>query len=126
MGAWAFVFFPLLDTGGGAQVTLAIAVGVVVWSVLYGAQGAFLSELFSSRVRYTGASLAYQVTGALGGMVPLVSLSLLETAGTTTAVAAFVALTAVVSLVALRLAPETARARAVELDAVPAVASGGR
>ncbi|GAA5125429.1 MFS transporter [Pseudonocardia adelaidensis] len=123
MGAWAFVFFPLLDTGGGVQVAVAIAVGVVIWSVLYGAQGAFLSELFASRVRYTGASLAYQVTGALGGLVPLVSLSLLETAGTSTAVAAFVALTAVVSLVAIRLAPETALTRSAELDAA---AAGGR
>jgi MFS family permease len=117
MGVWAFVFFPLLDTGDGALVALAFAGGLVGWGVLYGAQGAFLSELFPSRVRYTGASLAYQVTGALGGLVPLVSLSLLETTGTSAAIAVFVALTAVVSLVAVRIAPETSRMRLAELDA---------
>jgi hypothetical protein len=117
MGVWAFVFFPLLDTGDGALVALAFAGGLVGWGVLYGAQGAFLSELFPSRVRYTGASLAYQVTGALGGLVPLVSLSLLETTGTSAAIAVFVALTAVVSLVAIRIAPETSRMRLAELDA---------
>ncbi|QYN17013.1 MFS transporter [Amycolatopsis sp. DSM 110486] len=109
MAGWAFAFFPLLDTGSAAPVVIAFATGIVAWSVLYGAQGAFLSELFPSRVRYTGASIAYQVTGALGGLVPLLSLSLLQSLGTTVAISVFVALTAVVTLVALRLAPETYR-----------------
>lgn len=118
MGLWAFAFFPLIDTHTAAGVIAAIAVGVISWGVLYGAQGAFLSELFPSRVRYTGASLAYQVTGALGGLVPVVSLSLLEGFGTGTAIAVFVAMTAVVTLGALRMAPETAHRNAAELELV--------
>ncbi|GHE88537.1 MFS transporter [Amycolatopsis deserti] len=117
MGLWAFAFFPLAGTGSPGGVITAIAVGIVVWGVLYGAQGAFLPELFPSRVRYTGASLAYQVTGALGGLVPVVSLSLLEGFGTAFAIAAFVAVTAVISLGALGTAPETAHLDSSELEA---------
>lgn len=119
MAVWAFAFFPLIETRDPLWVSAAFAVGIVGWSVLYGAQGAFLSELFPSRVRYTGASLAYQVTGALGGLVPLASLSLLETLGTTTSIATFVALTAVVSLVAIRDLPIVRRGHFVRLVQPP-------
>ncbi|MGP4091248.1 MFS transporter, partial [Streptomyces sp. KR55] len=116
MGIWAFAFFPLLGTASPAGVITAIAVGIVLWGILYGAQGAFLPELFPSRVRYTGASLAYQVTGALGGLVPVVSMSLLEGFGTTVAIAVFVALTAAISLGALGMAPETAHPGSAGLE----------
>ncbi|GEL21964.1 MFS transporter [Pseudonocardia sulfidoxydans NBRC 16205] len=117
MGLWAFAFFPLIDNLGGPGVVIAIAVGVVSWGILYGSQGAFLSELFPSRVRYSGASLAYQVTGALGGLVPVVSLSLLEGFGTGLAITVFVAITAVITLGTLRIAPETAHLDEAGLEA---------
>jgi MFS family permease len=118
MGLWAFAFFPLIDTLSAPAVITALAVGVVSWGILYGAQGAFLSELFPSRVRYTGASLAYQVTGALGGLVPVVSLSLLEGFGTATAISVFVAVTAVATLGALKVAPETAHLDEAALERI--------
>ena len=107
MGLWAFAFFPLLDTGSPALIILAMATGLVAWSVLYGVQGAFLPELFPTEVRYTGASLAYQVTGAVGGLIPVASISLLQSFGTPFSISVLVLGTALISLVATWAAPET-------------------
>ncbi|QCR20208.1 MFS transporter [Agrococcus sp. SGAir0287] len=105
---WGFVFFPLLDTGSAPLIVLAVSVGILTWAIMYGVQGAFLPELFPQQLRYTGSSLAFQLTSALGGLVPVVCIALLTAFGTTAAIGAFVALTAVVSAVAALLAPETA------------------
>ena len=66
-GLWAFAIFPLVDTGNFWLVVLAITVGLIFVGMMYGPQAAFFTELFSTEVRYSGATLGYQFGAILGG-----------------------------------------------------------
>ncbi len=78
LAAFAFPFFWLVDVGSVTSVWIAIVVGLVGHAMMYGPQAAFLSELFGTRVRYTGASLGYQLAAPLsGGVAPLIATALL-------------------------------------------------
>ncbi|HWN34533.1 MAG TPA: MFS transporter, partial [Pseudonocardia sp.] len=106
---WAFVFFPLLDTRSAGLIVLAAAVGLVTHAAMYGPQAAFVAELFSTKLRYSGAA-AYQLAGVLsGGIAPIVSIALVRDFGTALAVSGYVLAMLLITLVALALAPETAR-----------------
>jgi MFS transporter, MHS family, shikimate and dehydroshikimate transport protein len=87
---------------------LAIILGVNIGhDLMYGPQAAYISELFGTRVRYSGASLGYQLASVFaGGFAPLVAAALLKWSGWT-AVAAYMALMAVITVVTTWLAPET-------------------
>jgi len=65
--AWAFAFFPLLDTANRAVIVLATVVALATHAAMYGPQAAFIVELFSTRLRYSGASMGYQIAGIFGG-----------------------------------------------------------
>ena len=60
-GVWAFAFFPLIETGAPAAVFLAILVHLGFLSLMYGPQAALFAELFPPEVRYSGASIGYQL-----------------------------------------------------------------
>ncbi len=64
---WSFVIFPLVDTGNFWLIVLAISIGLIFVSMMYGPQAAFFTELFSTEVRYSGATLGYQFGAILGG-----------------------------------------------------------
>ena len=64
---WSFAIFPLVDTGNFWLIVLAISLGLVFVSMMYGPQAAFFTELFSTEVRYSGATLGYQFGAILGG-----------------------------------------------------------
>lgn len=66
-GLWAYVIFPLVDTGNFYLIVLAISIGLVFVGMMYGPQAAFFTELFSTEVRYSGATLGYQFGAILGG-----------------------------------------------------------
>ena len=66
-GIWAFAIFPLVDTGNFWLIVLAITGGLTFVSMMYGPQAAFFTELFSTEVRYSGATLGYQFGAILGG-----------------------------------------------------------
>jgi metabolite-proton symporter len=124
-GIWVFVYFPLLDTRSTAVIVGATVVGLVAHAAMYGPQAAFIAELFSTRLRYSGASIGYQLAGVLGGaLAPLISLALLGAFGSAVAVSLYVAAMLVVTLVALAFAPETAHGdlRADQPDRVRASA----
>ena len=81
-GIWAFALFPLVDTGNVYIVTGAIAVGLIFTGMQYGPQAAFFTELFSTEVRYSGASLGYQIGAILGGaLAPTIAVMLWNTYG---------------------------------------------
>jgi len=71
---WAFPMFWLIDTGEPILVTVAFSVGMLAFAVLYGPMGAYLPELFGTRLRYSGASVSYNLGGVLGGLSPRYSL----------------------------------------------------
>ena len=64
---WAFAIFPLIDTGNFWLAVLAISGGLIFLAMMYGPQAAFFTELFSTEVRYSGATLGYQFGAIAGG-----------------------------------------------------------
>lgn len=76
-GAWAFAIFPLVDTGNFYLITLALTLGLGFMGLQYGPQAAFFTELFSTHVRYSGASLGYQIGAIVGGaLAPTIAVLL--------------------------------------------------
>ena len=66
-GLWSFAIFPLVDTGNFWLIVMAITGGLSFVGMMYGPQAAFFTELFSTEVRYSGATLGYQFGAILGG-----------------------------------------------------------
>ena len=64
---WSFALFPLIDTGNFYLVILGVTGGLAFLGMMYGPQAAFFAELFSTEVRYSGASLGYQIGAIIGG-----------------------------------------------------------
>jgi MFS family permease len=76
---WAFAFFPLIETGSLTAVTTAITVELFALSLMYGPQAALFAELFPVELRYSGASLGYQVGAVFGGgFAPIIATALYE------------------------------------------------
>ena len=109
---FCFPFFGLVDTKQPILIWLAIVLGVNVGhDLMYGPQAAYYAELFGTRVRYSGASLGYQLASVFaGGFAPLIATALLAAnGGSPTLVAAYMAVMGVITVVATVLAPETYR-----------------
>ena len=107
VGVWAFALFPLIDTGEFLWIALAISVGQVCLSMMYGPQAAFLAELFSTEVRYSGASLGYQIGAILGGaLAPTIATALWLTYGTVY-VSVYIAVASALTLICVLLLSET-------------------
>jgi MFS family permease len=114
---FAFPFFELVDTKQPVLIWLAIVLGVNVGhDLMYGPQAAYYAELFGTRVRYTGASLGYQLASVFsGGFAPLIATALLAANhGSPTLVAAYMATMGLITVIATALAPETYRDEIME------------
>jgi MFS family permease len=110
MAVYAFLLFPMVDSGSVALLTLAIVLGQgVVHPAWYGPLAALYTELFSTGSRYTGASLGYQIAGLGGGIAPLVFASVLAGGGTTTTVSIIIAAGSVLCIACLLALRETSR-----------------
>ena len=109
IGAFSFPFFWLVRTQVVGLVWLAIVMGMIGHAAMYGPQAAFFSELFGTNVRYSGASIGYQLASPFaGGLAPLIATALLEwSRGATWPVACYLIMTAVVTLFSVLLAAET-------------------
>ena len=108
LGIWGFILFPLVDTGSFLWITVAITVGNVFLSMMYGPQAAFLAELFTTRLRYSGASLGYQLGAILGGaLAPLIATALFAEFGGTFAISVYIAITCAITVVCVLLLQET-------------------
>jgi MFS transporter, MHS family, shikimate and dehydroshikimate transport protein len=107
---WAYPMFRLLDTASPPLVGLALIVAFVFsHAAMYGPQAAFFSELFGTRVRYSGASLGAQLAAVLaGGTSPFIATLLLANYGTN-ALSLYLIFMAAVTIVAVLLASETHR-----------------
>ncbi len=108
---FAFPFFWLIDTENRLLVWLAITIGLIGHSAMYGPQAAFFSELFGTNVRYTGASLGYQLASPLaGGLAPFIATGLLTwSAGKPWPVAVYLIVMGAITIVSVALAAETHR-----------------
>jgi metabolite-proton symporter len=109
LALFAFPFFWLTDTGAAPCVWLAVMIGLVCHAAMYGPQAAFFAELFSTNVRYSGASLGSQLSAPLaGGLAPLIATALLKwTGGKPWPVALYLIGMASITLLSVWLAKET-------------------
>jgi metabolite-proton symporter len=118
MMLWAFAFFRLVDTADPAMITLACAGALFFHGAMYGPQAAFLAEMFPTRIRYSGASLSYQVTSIFAGsLAPLIAAALLKAYDSGTPIAIYVAAAALVTGLAALAARETRGKSFEEIDA---------
>jgi MFS family permease len=98
-GIYGFVYFGLLDTRVSALVFLAIATSLLPHDMMYGPQAALIAESFAGRLRYSGASLGYQLSSVIaGGPAPLIATWLFARYHSGTPIAVFILACAVVSL----------------------------
>lgn len=113
LGIMSFVVFWMYNTGSTLLLFLGLSITYGTHSIMYGPLAAFLAELFATTTRYTGASVGYQVAGALGGgFAPAIAISLLGVAGgapNTLYVSMFMAGTCLASLIGAYLCKETYR-----------------
>ncbi|MFF3112078.1 MFS transporter [Kitasatospora sp. NPDC057904] len=108
VGVWAFVFFGLVDTKSFPALVVAVTVGLVFHSAMYAPQAAFFSEMFATRMRYSGASIGAQFSSvAAGAPAPLIATALLKDYGSPTPIAAYVAAAAALTVLAVLCAHET-------------------
>ncbi|GGU59602.1 MFS transporter [Lentzea flava] len=119
MAVWVFAFFALLDTRDPVLITLATTVGLVLHGAMYGPQAAFFSELFGTRVRYSGASIGYQLASiAAGALAPLIATALLKAYKSSFPISIYVVAMCVLTVVAVVVARETRGADLEERDRV--------
>jgi MFS family permease len=118
MAVWIFAFFFLLKGADAATVSAAMVVALILHGAMYGPQAAFISELFPTRYRYSGVSIAYQVTSIFAGsLAPVIAVALLQATHGWIPIAIYVAATCVVSFVAALVARETRGLSFAEIDA---------
>ena len=107
LGFWGFILFPLIDTGSFFFITLAVCGGQVIIGMMYGPQAAFLAEMFSTHVRYSGVSLGYQLGAILGGaMAPIIATVILAAYGSTIGISLYIAIACAITLVSVYLLDE--------------------
>ena len=110
MGLFAFPYFLLLNTKVAALVLLAIIVSLIPHDMQYGPQAALIAENFTGRLRYSGASIGYQLASIVaGGPAPLIAVALLATYKSYVPIALYMVGCSVVSLVATLLIPDRSK-----------------
>ncbi len=116
---WPFLAFPLINTKSLPLLVLGVVVGLVLHSLMYGPQAAFISEQFTPRLRYTGSSLAYTLAGVIGGAVaPLLFTLLLAEFDSWVGLACYLLVASVVTAVGLALGKDRSQAEDEEFHAL--------
>jgi len=107
---FAFPFFWMIDSSNTILMSLAIVLALVLGhSAMYGPQASFFSELFGTRVRYSGASLGYQLSSVIaGGLSPLIAAGLLKRYNASWPIALLIIGMAVATIISVYFAAETA------------------
>ena len=117
-GLYGFVYFGLLDSRVAVLVFVAIALSLIPHDMQYGPQAAMIAESFPGRLRYSGASIGYQLASVFaGGPAPLIATALYGAYKTGFAIAGYIALCCIISLIAAALMRERAKTDiAIEYD----------
>ncbi|MFG3162019.1 MFS transporter [Streptomyces sp. NPDC048232] len=112
IAVWAVPLFLLIDTGSLVWLAAGTFVASCFLSIMYGPQAALFAELFTPEMRYTGASLGYQIAAVGGGgLAPFVMVLLLEATGTSMAVSGYIIALSVIALVSIKVLAGRARSR---------------
>jgi MFS family permease len=116
LAIFSFLFFPMLASGSDALIILAIVLGLLFHASMYAPQAAFITELFPTRIRYSGVSIAYQLTAIFAGsLAPIIALWLYKDTHSSVSVSIYVAIACAISGVSALLARET---KGVELSEI--------
>ncbi|WMT74308.1 MFS transporter [Bradyrhizobium sp. Ash2021] len=103
-GVFGFIYFAMVNTGSEAIMFLAIFVSLIPHDMMYGPQAALIAESFTGRLRYSGSSLGYQLASIIaGGPAPLIATWLFGSFHSATAIAVYIAICAVITLIATAL-----------------------
>jgi metabolite-proton symporter len=106
-GLFAFPYFSMLDTAIPSMVFIAIVLSLIPHDMMYGPQAALIAEAFTPRLRYSGSSLGYQLASVIaGGPAPLIATALFAAYHTSYAIAIYLALCAVISLISTAYMPD--------------------
>ncbi len=106
-GLWGFVLFPLIDTGEFWLFVLAVSGGLFFLAMMYGPQAAFFTELFSTEVRYSGASLGYQLGAIVGGAFAPTIATILWKQYDIVWVSVYIAIASALSILSVMMLSET-------------------
>lgn len=124
--AWPFVAFPMLGSGDTVTILVAIMLGLVVHAMMYAPQPAIMTEMFPTRVRYSGVSLGYQVTAIVAGSwAPLIGAWLLRGYDDWRPIAIYILAAGAVSLVSALIMRESKGTSLVEIDEADRQRLGG-
>src|SRR6185437_10636411 len=103
-GVFGFIYFAMLNTALEPVIFLAVILSLIPHDMQYGPQAALIAESFTGRLRYSGASLGYQLASIIaGGPAPLIAAWLFATYRSPYAIAIYIAICAVITLVATAL-----------------------
>ena len=106
-GLWGFALFPLINTGEPLMIVIAVTLGLTFLGMQYGPQAAYFTELFTTEVRYSGASLGYQIGAILGGaLAPTIAVLLWNELGIFY-VSVYILVAAILTLLSLSALEET-------------------
>ncbi|MGW6686271.1 MFS transporter [Streptomyces sp. NPDC054961] len=108
MALWAFGFFALVDSKSFAVITAAVTAGLLLHGAMYGPQAAFVSEMFDTKVRYSGASMGSQLASIVAGaLAPIIAVELLKDYGSSVPVSVYLSAAALVTTLTVAFARET-------------------
>ena len=117
-GLFGFLYFGMVDTAIPSLVFIAIVLSLIPHDMQYGPQAALIAEAFTPRLRYSGASLGYQLASVIaGGPAPLIATALFATYHSGYAISIYIAGCAVVSLISAAFMPDhTGKDISIEYD----------
>ncbi len=107
MGLFGFLYFGMVDTAVPALVFIAVVLSLIPHDMQYGPQAALIAEAFTPRLRYSGASLGYQLASIIaGGPAPIIATALFAAYGSGYAIAGYIAVLAVISFISAAMMPD--------------------
>ena len=117
-GTWGFFAFPMMDSTNHLVIMSAVVIGLLFHAFMYAPQPAMMSEMFPTRMRYSGVSLGYQVTAIVAGsLAPIIAVRLLDVYGSSVPIAIYLAGASVITLIAVYFARETKGIDLAQVDA---------
>jgi MFS family permease len=119
MGIFGFIYFAMVDTATPTLVFIAIVLSLIPHDMQYGPQSALIAESFTPRLRYSGASLGYQLASLIaGGPSPIIATALFATYHSGYAIAIYIAACAIITVIATAMMPDyTGKDISAEYDA---------
>ena len=107
VAAFTFVYFAMLDTKEPLMIFIAVALSFIPVMTMYGPEAALIAEAFTPRLRYSGASIGYQLASIIaGGPAPFISTWLFASYHSTFPIGIYVVICAVISIGATLMLPD--------------------